>query len=269
MKMAAESTRDHTRLLRMTLAVADSRAYWTNVDPSIPKDRLAVAAFENRWFGDRAMPRIQRMVADLRDRYDAFPPALEVLRQWRPDDPITIRNLCHWHLQLSDPMYRDFTGTFLVERRRHPSPRIDRDATVRWLRDRVGDRWAVATLQKIARNLITAASEAGLCTAGRKERIPVYPPVSDVALTYLLYLLRQTRFRGTLLDNPYLISLGLAGGDLEKRVRRLDGVAFNRMGDLESFEWVFEDLEAWAERNMFSDKADTPYRKMNRLEEYS
>jgi hypothetical protein len=228
---------------------------------------VAVAAFENRWLGDRTMPRVQRMVADLRDRYDAFPPTLEVLRRWRPDDPITIRNLCHWHLQLSDPMYRDFTGTFLVERRRHPAPRIDRDATVRWLRGRVGDRWAVATLQKIGRNLITAASEAGLCTAGKKERIPVYPSVSDIALTYLLYLLRQTRFEGTLLDNPYLISVGLAGGDLEKRVRRLDGVKFNRMGDIESFEWAYEDLKVWAERNMLSDKADTNYRKKNRLEE--
>ncbi len=256
MKPAAESTRDHTRLLRMTLAVADSRAYWSNVDPAIPKDRVAVAAFENRWFGDRSLPRIQRMAADLRDRYDAFPQALEALHRWRPDDPDTIRNLCHWHLQLSDPMYRDFTGCFLVERRQHPMPRIDRDATVRWLRDRVGDRWAVATLQKIARNLITAATEAGLCAAGKKERIPVYPSVSDVALTYLLYLLRQTRFEGTLLDNPYLISVGLTEGDLEKRMRRLDGVAFNRMGDLESFEWAFDDLMSWAEANLaFNGKA--------------
>jgi hypothetical protein len=50
----------------------------------------------------------------LRARFDAFPNALHVLQRWPHMSPDTRRVVCHWHLQLSDPLYRDFTGTFLV-----------------------------------------------------------------------------------------------------------------------------------------------------------
>lgn len=248
--MDAEVTQPHTRLMKLTLAVEDSRAYWTHIRPEMDRSRAVLSAFEGRWFGDKRMPRIREIMADFRNRYDAFPQALTVLRRWRPADPNFRQIICHWHLQLADPLYRDFTGPFLDARRRHPAPNIHPDAGVRWLRERIGDRWAVSTVRKVARNLITAATEAGLCEPGRHPRPLTYPPVPDTALAYLLYLFRRTTFSGTLLDNPYLASVGLAGGSLETRLRRLPGLTFGRMGDLVSFEWRYPDLEAWADNTL-------------------
>lgn len=254
--MAEEVSRDHTNLLKMSLAVEESRIYWENFDPGIPQNRLAPIAFENRWFGDKSMPRVRTILADFKNRYNAFPQALEVLRCRRPQRLFDRRNLCHWHMQLSDPIYRDFTGTFLTERRLHSWPSIDRNVVMRWLQDRVGDRWAVATRKKIAQSLMTSAAEAGLCTPEKQQRALFYPPVSDTSLTYLLYLLRQTRFNGTLLSNSYLLSVGLSDGFLEKRLLRLKEIRFNRMGELTSFEWQYADLRSWAQENRFSNRGD-------------
>ena len=68
----------------------------------------------------------------------------------------------------------------------------------------------------------------------------------DESLEYLLYLLRETEFAGTLLDNPYLASVGLDGAVLVDRLRRLPGLAFRRQGDLTDFGWRHQDLRAWA-----------------------
>ena len=63
----------------------------------------------------------------------------------------------------------------------------------------------------------------------------------------MLYTLRGIRFEGTLLENPYLASLGLTEMFLEQRLRALPGVTFRRMGDLLDFDWSYPTLAAWAE----------------------
>ena len=113
----AEATELHTRILRLALGVEESREYWANVDPTVPAASRARVAFEQRWFGARSADRVQTLLSYFSARFDAFPPALDVLRRWRAMDPPTRRLVCHWHLQLSDPLYRRFTGEFLVERR--------------------------------------------------------------------------------------------------------------------------------------------------------
>ena len=72
------------------------------------------------------------------------------------------------------------------------------------------------------------------------------PRVPDEALEYLLYLLHETEFEGSLLDNPYLRSVGLDGAVLTERLRRLPGLAFRRQGDLTDLGWRHQDLRAWA-----------------------
>ena len=246
--MNAEATREHANLLRVDLALEDSRAYWENRRPNLPASRAETTAFEERWFGNRSLPNIRRMLADFRRRYDAFPMALSVLSRWEPPNPHVRRNIGHWHLQLADPIYRDFTGIFLETRRLHPEPRVNREVTARWVRERTGDRWAVATTNKMAQNLIKSAARAGLCAeTSAPERSLTYPVVPDESLAYLLHLLRHVEFTGTLLANPYLASVGLTGGALEKRLKRLDGLSFGRMGDLTTFEWRYPDLKSWAE----------------------
>lgn len=243
----AEETRVHTRLQRVALAVDESRAYWSHVDPAMPAARRAIEAFEARWFGARSLERIRVLLPNLAARYDAFPHALAALQRWRAMEPETRVAVCHWHLQLSDPLYRAFTGDFLPARRASLGPGVDRDAVLRWLRADYAARWGERTLAQVAGKLLSAASEAGVVSPAPDPRTLPLPRVPDVALAYLLYLLRETRFAGSLVDNPYLRSVGLSGAALDPRLRGGVGVRLRRAGDVCEFEWSAPGLGAWAE----------------------
>ena len=72
-------------------------------------------------------------------------------------------------------------------------------------------RWTMATKVQFASKLLSAAYAAGLVASRRDPRPLTVPRVPDDALEYLLYLLREVEFEGTLLDNPYVASVGLDG----------------------------------------------------------
>ena len=259
-----EETTVHTRLLRLALGQPESRAYWEHIDPGVPPPRRAAIAFEQRWFGGKSLPWVRVLLANFAARYDAFPDALHILRAWSGMDAATRQVICHIHLQLSDPMYRRYTGEFLPQRRSagdgpRPMPidvsgqdgggvaHVDRDSTLRWLRQEFPGRWSDATQVQFASKLLSAASEAGLVSPKRDPRTLPLPKVTDAALGYVLHLLRGTRIAGTLTDNPYLASLGLNDGFLDGRLRQLPGVKLRRMGGLTEFDWNAADLPSWAQ----------------------
>ena len=245
-----EATEIHTRILRLALGIEESRSYWEHVDPSLPPAQRPLVAFEHRWFGAKSMDRVRFLLANFVDRYDPFPEALGVLQRWRSMDAATRQVVCHWHLQLSDPLYRRFTGRFLVERRGLRDPKVDRDIALRWVNSEFPERWSAATCVQFASKLLSAASEAGLVSPKRDPRSLLLPKVTDLALGYLLYLLRGTRFEGTLTENPYLASVGLTEGFLDQRLRALPGITFRRMAHLTEFEWAAPTLTAWAEATL-------------------
>ena len=104
----------------------------------------------------------------------------------------------------------------------------------------------MATRIQFASKLLSAAFSAGLVGSNRDPRPLPLPRVGDDALSYLLYLLRETRFEGTLLDNPYLRSIGLDGPVLEDRLHGLPSLRFARQGDLVEVGWRHPDLIGWA-----------------------
>ena len=110
----SEATEIHTRILRLALGVEESRSYWENVNPAVPAARRALTAFEERWFGAKSLERVRFLLANFVDRYDPFPEALAVLQRWRSMYAATRQIVCHWLLQLSDPLYRRFTGRFFA-----------------------------------------------------------------------------------------------------------------------------------------------------------
>ena len=115
--MNAEMHERHTRILRLTLAVSESRAYWAAVDPARAGAARVERAFNEHWFGHKSLARVKLLLTNFAARFDAYPTALEALRRWVPEAPATRSLVCHWHLQLSDPLYRSFTGSWLAERR--------------------------------------------------------------------------------------------------------------------------------------------------------
>lgn len=241
-----EVSQFHTRILRVSLAVEESRAYWEHLSLDTPKGKRATVAFEERWFGNKSMDRVRRLLSEFSHRYDAYPVALDVLMLWQPSDALTRQNICHWHMQLADPIYRAFTGIFLEQRRFQSNAGIDRDGVSRWVSQQLKAEWSSATIQRMATGLIASATDAGLCSENTGTRSLKYPKVTDEALAYWLYLLRGLSFEGTILDNPYLASVGLSEGFLEHRLRRLPGLSFSRMNDLHEFNWQYPDMKSWA-----------------------
>lgn len=241
-----EVSQFHTRLLRTSLALEESRAYWKHFSVDIPREQRAVIAFEERWFGSKSMARVRSLLVEFSHRFEAYPMSLAVLQHWQPNDPTTRQNICHWHMQLSDPIYRNFTGVFLEQRRLQPNSDIDRDIVARWVTQQLESEWSAATTFRLATGLIATAAAAGLCSENSGMRSLKYPKVTDEALAYWLYFLRDLYFEGSLLSNPYFNSVGLFESFLEQRLSRLPGLSFTRMGDLYDFGWHYVGLKSWA-----------------------
>jgi len=159
--------------------------------------------------------------------------------------PATRVAICHWHLQLADPLYREFTGSYLEQRRQGPRPEVTKDLVTRWVGEQGPERWTMATRLQIASKLLSAAHSASLVTSKRDPRPLSYPRVPDDALEYFAYLLREIDFEGTLLANPYFASVGLSGGLLQDRLRALPGLTLRRQADLVDIDWNYPNLEAW------------------------
>ncbi len=245
----AEETALHTRLLKAALELEHARAYWTFVGQH-GRSPSATEVFENFVFGPRSLPRVEILLQNLRARFDAFPAALAVLARWPAHlmQPATRRLICHWHLQLSDPLYRAFTGDYLPSRLTEGRP-ITRDIAAAWVREQGAARWTAATRNQFASKLLSAAYATGLVATTRDPRPLTRPRVPDEALLYVLYLLHQTRIAGTLVDNPYLASVGLAGPDLEAALRvqaQQGALTFRRQGELVELNLRHPDLSSWA-----------------------
>jgi len=243
--MSGAEVRDiHTRLLKCALELDDSRAYWRHTTPGVAPSPHQ--AFEEYWFGARSLARIKVLLTNFRARFDAFPSALRTLHRWSDMDPDTRKLICHWHLQLADPLYRAFTGTYLVARRSGLRVNVTRDLVIAWVAEQGPERWTMTTRIQFASKLLSAAYASGIVTTNRDPRPLAFPRVADNALTYLLYLLREASFEGSLAENPYLSSVGLTNGFLEERVRALPALQFHRQGDLLDFNWQFGSVEEWA-----------------------
>jgi hypothetical protein len=229
----AEVQQRHTRILRLTLAVAESRAYWSSVEPAQAGSARVERAFNERWFGHKSLARVKLLLSNFAARFDAYPEALETLRRWVPEAPATRSLVCHWHLQLSDPLYRAFTGSWLVERRLSGRAQFDTDVVARALSTDGLTEVAASTRQQYASKLIRAADEAGLVSPSNQgPRTALAARVPDEALGYLVRLLRQLRFDGDWRDNAYFRSVGLDAESVDARLRRLPDVSYHRMGEL-------------------------------------
>jgi BrxA len=239
----SEVTELHTRLLRVTLEIEPSAAYWSHADPKRSHAEQAKLALEQQWFGERSSARVRKLVDELSSRFDPFPEALEVLHGWSDISENTRRLVCHWHVQLTDAIYRKFTGELLPELRGPEGAIITRELVADWIEQAAPGRWADSTKLKYAGNLLTTAAEAGLVSQPSRERTLLVPVVPDDGLAYLLHLIREVEFAGTLADNPYLRSVGMQNDVLEEAIARLAGRAEDGGFDLE---WMSKSLKDWA-----------------------
>ena len=158
----SEVVERHSRLLKVALEVEHSRAFWRLHRPERDAAEEAQLAFSEFWFGTRSFAAVQTLLTNFRLRFVRYPMAMRVLCAWSDLDLQSARLICHWHLQLSDPMYRAFSGDFLVQRRSSLRGSVARDAVIAWV-DRVDTerRWSKASHIQFASKLLSAAHGAG------------------------------------------------------------------------------------------------------------
>jgi len=240
-----EAREVHSRLLRCSLCVDESRAYWANVDAERPR-KSASGAFEQSWFGTKSEPWTTEILSNMRVRFDAFPDVLRVLAAWRSMRFETRRLICHLHVQLTDPLYRAFTGRFLPERRESIRPSVQRQAVIDWVAAHGPERWALKTQIQFATRLLSCSLAAGLLGGNRDPREALVPRVPDELISYLLYVLREVSFEGTLIANSYLSSLGIVGGIVDDRFHALSSIDYRRVGSTFEIGWRYPDLASWA-----------------------
>ncbi len=249
MERPSETPEYHARIMSCSLEVEHCRSYWQHVANSSAQINPEIP-FGEYWFGARSLPRVQVLLTNLRARFDQFPEALQTLHQWNSMDALTRQLICHWHLQLSDRLYREFTGQYLPDRASRGRTDVTRDLVVRWIEQVAPDRWTTSTKIQYARKLLFSAVEAGLLKGSRDPRSLQVPRPPDHALAYILYLLRSVDFQGTIACNPYLNSVGLSGLELERRLRVLPACGFRKQGDLMEFAWRYESLSEWAKASV-------------------
>jgi len=241
----SESTTPHTHILKVMLVVDDSHAYWHHADPRVPLGQRAALAFEGRWFGVKSEARVGNLVTVMGNRFDAYPEALALLHSWGRVPSAVRPWICHWHTQLSDAIYRKFTGEYLPDRRAAGHAAVERDVVARWVEGEFPGRWTAVTCLKFASNMLSAAHDAGLIKSRRDPRQLHRPNVPDVALAYLLYLLRGVRIAGTLFSNPYLRSVGFTQESIVDRLATIPGIAYRALGGIHDLEWQFNGLRDW------------------------
>ena len=241
----SETTKFHTRLLNAALAVADCRAYWaarrTNAIPT-PE-----TAFEKYWFGAKSLPWLRKLLVDMRARFDAFPSAIRVLAAWEDMSAGTRTSICHWHLQLADPLYRRFTSEFLPDRTEGGFQTVKRSVIARWINDVCPDRWQNTTRNEFAKKLVSAAADVGILRRESKNEWRTGTPrVDDTALIYLLHLLNEIDFAGTLTENSCLRSVGIDSVTLASRLQKSSAITIHCQGQLTDVTWQHQSLIEWA-----------------------
>lgn len=261
----SEETTYHTRMMKCTLEVDHSRSYWQACS-EVGRPVTKAEAFEKAIFGSRTFSRVETLIADMRHRFDAFPSSLAVLLRWYDMKPSDRSVLCHLHTQLADPLYRQFAGSFLIDRYGSQRTSIDRELVIDWIESVVPGRWKVPTRSMIASKMMTSAMTVGLLESNRDPRSIAFPRVSDTVIAYLMYLLREVDFAGSLLKNPYVASLGFELETLVGRLRTIPSLGFNRQGDLLHFGWQYESLIQWAEHELSLTPAVAPSLSANHVE---
>lgn len=245
MPLPAESTKEHTRILRVMLAAQDSAAYWRAPVLDAPLPVRAEAAFRGHWFGTKSEARVKTLMADMALRFDAYPVALTALRAWCPPQEIAPW-VCHFHVQLADPIYRRFTGEFLPDRLLKGYAEVDREGVARWVQEQWPGRWSAATCMKFGSNLLATAYEAGLLRDRKDPRKLAAPRPPPLAFEYLLYLLREVVLSQRMLESPYVRSVAPDQDALAVLLRSAPNVQLRSLGNVHEFDWSYPSLLSWA-----------------------
>jgi hypothetical protein len=173
----------------MGLEVAASRAFWLRAKPDESARQRLDRARSEAWFADVSEARLRYMLLELSKRFSSG--CLEALVRWLPEPETQGPLVCHWHLQVSDPLYRDFTSGYLV-RAWAGSGVVTVSQVEDWLTQRgQHSQWSPSTRRRLASGLLAAASDAGFLKGKGRTKVPHAVTVDAECQAYLADLLER------------------------------------------------------------------------------
>lgn len=152
----------------MGLEVSLSQTFWSRAEAEQNSKERRLQAKEEKWFPALSEARLRYVLAELERRFPAR--ALAALGKWQPDErqaPL----ICHWHLQWSDPLYRDFSSGFMVSAWARPEANVSVADVDQWLTSRGSHaEWSSSTRRRLASGLLSAACNAGFLKGSGRDR---------------------------------------------------------------------------------------------------
>lgn len=172
----------------MGLEVNSSVIFWQRSQPEETPQERRLRALSEKWYPALSEARVRYLLGQFEKR---FPPAaLSLLKPWGNHLEQQAPLICHWHLQWSDPLYRDFTSSYLVETWAKAEAQVSVTSVDLWLVQRGGHTtWSESTRRRLASGLLTATKEAGFLLGQGREKTLRPVTVSDECLAYLRRLL--------------------------------------------------------------------------------
>jgi len=196
----------HTGLLRLGLALPQSVIFWQRATQDSTLKALQEQAVTEHWFDGLSDARTRYIVGQLSKRFPYE--ARRELGFGKGLEPRQAQLICHWHLQLTDPVYRRFTSEYLLSRWTSPHASVELEGVIKWVSGLpLAKDWKTVTVRRMGSGLLSAATEAGLCQgSGKKEKVLRVPPVEPEDKRYLLSLLSGAGASTSL--SMYLSSVG-------------------------------------------------------------
>ena len=196
----------HTGLLRLGLALPQSVIFWERAAEETAVKALQDQAVAQQWFDGLSDTRTRYIIGQLSKRFPFE--ARRALAFGEGLEPHQAQLRCHWHLQLTDPIYRRFTSEYLFNCWTSPHASVELEGVITWVSGLpLAKDWKKVTVRRMGSGLLSAATEAGLCQgSGKKEKALRVPRVEPEDRDYLRNLLSQAEASASL--SLYLRSVG-------------------------------------------------------------
>ena len=162
----------HTDLLKVGARIQESKIYLQNRNFSISKEDTVSKAFSEKWFGFKSQTYVKRLISRFELRFSKFPEAFLLLRSWVEKINLKdFKNICHFHIQLTDPYYRWFTGVYLGNLIFLGYEEIPTESLISSFEELVTTPMSVKVKRTLALRLKTAARDCGILEGKTDKKI--------------------------------------------------------------------------------------------------
>jgi hypothetical protein len=243
-------TTPHTRIKKVGPRLDLARAYirYANPDDGIAIQRQK--AWDEHWFGFLSEPMFKQVLPAFHQRFGQYTSILKTLKGWLEYEleAHDFRLICHLHIQLTDPLYRWVTGTYMPQRYAEGYDEITTMVTFRQIQENGGESFSPPSLNKLSSCILSAARDNGLLKGKAKKSFD-RPLVSVTFLGYLIHVLRLFQFPlSDLPTSPYIQSVVRDSTQLRPLLlegQRRGWWEFNWGQQLFSITPRFDDLQSW------------------------